>query len=52
MKFKTEIEINQKTMLQKYISPPHVVQSYSALEILKLNDKMVIEFGFGMKELE
>ena len=52
MKFKTEIEINQKTMLQKYISPPHVVQSYTALEILKLNDKMKIEYGFGMKELE
>jgi hypothetical protein len=38
-------------MLQKYISPPAVVQSYSALEMTKINDAMIVKFGFGMDKL-
>jgi len=38
-------------MLQKYISPPAVVQSYSALEMTKINDAMIVKFGFGLDKV-
>ena len=51
--FRTEREgeINRKMMLQKYISPPQIVQSYAALEMTKMNDAMMVKFGFGMDQL-
>ena len=51
--FRTEREgeIHRKMMLQKYISPPQIVQSYAALEMTKMNDAMMVKFGFGMDQL-
>jgi len=51
--FKIEMEgaMHRKIMLQKYISPPQVVQSYTALESTKINDAMIVKFGFGMDKL-
>jgi len=50
-KIEQEGEIHKKTMLQKYISPPQIVQQYAALETFKLSDAMTIKFGFGMDQL-
>lgn len=45
------MEIYKKLILQKYISPPNVVHSYKALEDVKQEDKLRIEFGYNQDQL-
>lgn len=44
-RIRQDIEMNKKMMLQKYMSPPQIIQSYAKLEAQKISDQMMIQFG-------